>query len=159
MRLPRLLYFGAAVMDIFRALLNGAAIFPFDIRRERLTLLAGCMQRERITIYHSTPTVFRHFIGTLTGEQQFPALRLIDLGGELVTKQDFELYRRHFGRHSLLVNGLGSTELNVSLQYFMNGESRSHGQSCPSAIQSRTRRSYCWVKWGRTRDCIGREKW
>ncbi|MBV9774815.1 MAG: amino acid adenylation domain-containing protein, partial [Gemmatimonadetes bacterium] len=54
--------FDAAVMAIYGALLNGAALFPFDWREEAAAGVAGWMRREGITLYHSTPTVFRHLV-------------------------------------------------------------------------------------------------
>jgi amino acid adenylation domain-containing protein len=57
--------FDASVMDIFGALLNGATLYPIDIRRDGLANLAEKINEERITIYHSTPTVYRYFIETL----------------------------------------------------------------------------------------------
>ena len=109
-----------AVMDIFGALLNGATLYPFDLRAEDLTRLAVWLQQEEISVYHSTPTVYRHFVRTLTGAEQFPALRLVVLGGEAVYKPDVDLYKRLFPEDCLFVNGLGPTESTLALQYFLN---------------------------------------
>ena len=76
--------------------------------------------RHGITIYHSTPTVYRYFVSTLTGEQEFPQIRLIVLGGEEVFRKDIELFKKHFSPECILINGLGPTESTVSLQYFIN---------------------------------------
>ena len=48
-----------------------------------------------ITIYRSVPTAFRHFVRTLTGNEAFPALRLLYLAGEPVYKPDVDAYRRY----------------------------------------------------------------
>ena len=53
--------------DVFTALLTGAALFPFDVREQGLSQLADWLIKEEITIYHSVPTLFRHFVDTLTG--------------------------------------------------------------------------------------------
>ena len=47
-------------------------------------------------MYHSTPTVYRHFVRTLTGAERFPALRLVVMGGEAVYKADVELVQATF---------------------------------------------------------------
>src|SRR5207244_5631787 len=57
--------FDASVMDIYGALLNGATLYPIDVRHDGLANLAEQINDERITIYHSTPTVYRYFIETL----------------------------------------------------------------------------------------------
>ena len=51
--------------DIFGALMNGAALYPYDVNREGLSNLAGWMAEQKITIYHSTPTLYRHLLATL----------------------------------------------------------------------------------------------
>ncbi|MEK6283639.1 MAG: amino acid adenylation domain-containing protein [Acidobacteriota bacterium] len=112
--------FDAAVMDIFGAVLNGATLCPIDLRTEDLNMLSARLNEEEITIYHSTPTVYRYFVNTLRDQETCPSIRLVVLGGEEVQKRDFELYRQHFSPLCLFVNGLGPTESTVSLQYFVN---------------------------------------
>ena len=107
-------------MDIFGALLNGATLYPFDLRAEELMRLRTWLQREGVSVYHSTPTVYRQFMRTLTGAEQFPALRLVVLGGEAVYRADVDLYNQLFPEDCLLVNGLGPTESTLALQYFLD---------------------------------------
>ena len=114
--------FGASVSDIFGALLNGASLFPFNLREEGMTELASWLMREEITIYHSVPTVYRHFIGALTGDETFPKLRLIKLGGESVRKKDLDLYRKHFQPECIFHAGYGATEMNIIRQFFCDHE-------------------------------------
>jgi amino acid adenylation domain-containing protein len=123
--------FDAAVMDIYGALLNGATVYPIDIKREGLAGLGQRLVDEEITVYHSTPTVYRYFIGTLKGRPEFPELRLVVLGGEKVNRTDVELYQRHFADNCILVNGLGPTEATVVLQNFINKQTKISGESLP----------------------------
>ena len=110
----------AAVMDMFGALLNGATLFPFDLREEGFVGLREQLNRHKITIYHSTPTIFRHFIGTLPPHDILETIRLVVLGGEEVTSDDVQAYREHFGPNCVPVNGLGLTESTVTLQNFID---------------------------------------
>ena len=82
--------------------------------------IAAWLRTHEITIYHSTPTVYRYVVSTLGGTAAFPKLRLVVLGGEAVYKRDVELYKQYFSPECLFVNGLGPTESTVSLQYFIN---------------------------------------
>jgi amino acid adenylation domain-containing protein len=111
--------FDAAVMDIFGALLNGATLCPFAIRDEGLAGFYQWLLANQITIYHSTPTVYRYFLDSLTGHEQFPDIRLVVLGGEEVYKRDVDLFKQYFAPNCIFVNGLGPTESTVSLQYFV----------------------------------------
>jgi amino acid adenylation domain-containing protein len=125
--------FDASVMDIYGALLNGATLYPVDIREEGLADLAEYLIAEGITVYHSTPTVYRYFLNALTADEklEFPDLRLVVLGGEKVSRGDVESYQRHFTDNCLFVNGLGPTEATVSLQNFINKQTKISGDSVP----------------------------
>lgn len=107
----------ASVMDIFGALLTGAVLAPFDLRHHEVARLPGWLARQAITVYHSTPTVYRYLVQTLTGPDEFPALRRIVLGGEAVYREDVERGRRHFPPACVLVNALGPTESTLALMY------------------------------------------
>jgi amino acid adenylation domain-containing protein len=111
--------FDAAVMATYGALLNGAALLPFDWREEAAAGVAGWMRREGITLYHSTPTVFRHLVAELPEEERFPDVRVVVLGGEETQRRDVEAFRAHFAPGAVLVNGLGPTESTVTLQSYV----------------------------------------
>lgn len=107
----------AGVMDIFGALLTGAALVPFDLRRQEIAALARWLARQAITVYHSTPTVYRHFLRSLTATEVFPSLRRIVIGGEAVLRDDIERGRRHFPPACVFVNPFGPTESTLALMY------------------------------------------
>ncbi|MBD3182166.1 AMP-binding protein, partial [Candidatus Poribacteria bacterium] len=45
--------FSGSATDIFAALLNGASLFPYNLRTENLTDLSRWLINEKVTIYHS----------------------------------------------------------------------------------------------------------
>jgi amino acid adenylation domain-containing protein len=124
--------FDGAVMDIYGALLNGATLYPYNIRDRGLAGLPAWLDRESVTIYHSTPSVFRYFIGMLNKDQVLLHLRFVVLGGEEVLRNDMELYKNHFAPHCLFVNGLGPSESTLALQYFMNHDVKIERLSVPA---------------------------
>ena len=123
--------FDAAIMDIFGALLNGAELLPFDLRQDGLARFTDWMIEQGITIYHSTPTVYRYLLRSLSGREQFPSLRLVVLGGEAVYKRDVEEYQRRFGPQCVFVNGLGPTESTLGLQFVINKNTRLNRNAVP----------------------------
>lgn len=109
--------FSGTVSSIFSALLNGASVFPLNLPSHSIPHLADWLIQEKITIYHSVPSLFRNLA---LGDHQFPDLRLIRLEGDQAFSQDFELYRKYFSPECILVNGLGATECGLVRQNFLN---------------------------------------
>ncbi len=120
-----------ASADIFTGLLTGATLYPLDVKEEGLAALADWLTANDITVYHSVPTVFRHFAETLNAEESFPKLRLVRLGGEVVDARDVQIYQRHFSRHAVLVNVLGTTETLTFRWCFFDRDSRLTGSAVP----------------------------
>jgi amino acid adenylation domain-containing protein len=116
--------FDAAVMDIFGALLNGATLYPLDIREQQLPALRRRIAEEKLTIYHSTPTVFRYLCDGLSGRADLSTIRLVVLGGEEAQKADVDLFKKYFSKDCIFVNGLGPTESTLALQCFIGHESK-----------------------------------
>lgn len=117
--------------DIFAALLNGAALFPLDLKEDGFTQLGDWLIEERITIYHSVPTVFRQFVEGLTGQSEFPDIRIIRLGGEPVYKRELDFFKKLFSKDCILVNRLGSSETGSLRMYFVNKETQTSGNLVP----------------------------
>jgi amino acid adenylation domain-containing protein len=106
--------------DIFAALFNGATVCPYDLKAEGFADLGQWLIDERITIYHSVPTVFRQFAGSLTGRENFPDIRIVRLGGEPVYRRDINLFKSHFSNDCILVNRLGSSETGSLRMFFLD---------------------------------------
>ena len=123
--------FDGAVMDIFGALLNGATLVPARLLEDGPDGVVRQMADERVTIFHSTPTVFRQLFGDGSDTGEFPHIRLVVLGGEEAIAGDLELFKRRFGPATVLVNGLGPSESTVTLQHFMTSDTVSRRRSLP----------------------------
>lgn len=102
-----------AMQDIFAALLSGAALLPFDIKTmlDRGDLSTFIKEKE-ITIWHSVPTLYRYFIEDFSGEESYPRLRAVILGGEPLREHDVELFRTYFPG-AVMANVYGQTESSV----------------------------------------------
>ncbi|WP_457306989.1 condensation domain-containing protein, partial [Polaromonas sp. P5_E6] len=121
-RVSLLAWFGfdAGIMDIFGALLTGAAIVPLRLRELSFAAAAKIISDQKVTVLHPTPTVFRYVAKALGMDFKFLNVRVVVLGGEEALVGDFELFRRHFVDEALLINGLGPSESTLALQYRMD---------------------------------------
>jgi acyl-coenzyme A synthetase/AMP-(fatty) acid ligase len=116
----------------FEMLLNGGALYPFYVKEEGLLNLADWMKRKEITFYYSFPTAFRHFLGVVAAQDNFPNLRLIRLEGEPVYRNDVVQYQRLFGEDCLLVNSFSSTETGPVCLYFVDKQTEVTGTRLPA---------------------------
>jgi len=114
--------FDAAVMDIFTALLNGATLSVFPLRdADAIANGIEWLRSEKVTVFHSTPSVFREFFATREEDEYMPHVRLVVLGGEPARYTDLKIFKRNFvPGNSRLINGLGPTESTVTLQFVMD---------------------------------------
>jgi amino acid adenylation domain-containing protein len=119
------------VRTMYGALLNGASLYPLDVKQQGLTHLAKWLIQHQITIYRSFSTLFRHFVTNLDRGQQFPSLRLLYLAGEPVYRRDVDLYKRHFSADCIFVNGIGSTECLTYRWYFIDKETQLNNSNVP----------------------------
>jgi amino acid adenylation domain-containing protein len=128
--LLQLYVYSASVRDIYGALLNGAGLFIYDLKKQGIHYLAGWLTTEGITVFYCVPTIFRAFMEALD-DGRLDKIRLVRLGGEPVLPRDIEGYQRHFGPDCVLANALASTEAGTICQYFMNHDSRIVGDTVP----------------------------
>jgi amino acid adenylation domain-containing protein len=124
--------FAGAVRDIYCALLNGAALLSFDVKREGLIGLSDWLQHERITVFFAVATMFRHFCRLLTPEDRFPSVRLIELGSETVHAGEVHLFQRHFSGDCRMVVNLGGSEISPVCQFLVSAGTRIDGSTVPA---------------------------
>jgi amino acid adenylation domain-containing protein len=108
--------FSGCVSTQFSALLNGAALFPFDLRGEGPAALAAWMVTERLTMFHGVPVIFRALGDALS---ELPDIRLVRLEGDRASWSDVALFRRLCRPGSVLVNGLGTSETGIVRRFFV----------------------------------------
>lgn len=106
--------------NIFSALLNGAAIYPFDVGKDNLVNIPSWLVQGEITVYNSVVNLFRRVVGHLSGSEEFPKLRAVYLTGETLYSRDVELYKKYFSPHCILINGVGAAETPNFGRFFMD---------------------------------------
>ena len=108
--------FSGTVSSLFGALLNGAAIAPFDLQAEGLQTMSQWLRRARATVFHAVPSIFRQLSDPAA---RFPDIRLIRLEGDRASALDIAHFRENFQDDCTLVNGLGATECGLVRQFFI----------------------------------------
>ncbi|MEU1964536.1 amino acid adenylation domain-containing protein [Micromonospora sediminicola] len=115
--------FDMAVTDMFSALLNGATSVPVDVRGRGLGHLAAALVDRQVTVYHSTPTLYRQLLDVPAGAAgRLRRIRAVVLGGEETTRQDVLRCRERIGPHCVFVNGYGATEISFAVQNHLAGD-------------------------------------
>ena len=115
---------GAGLTDIFAALLNGAAVCPYDMKSNGFHHMGEWLDEFQVSVLHTVPTVFRRFLETIDPETVFPSVRSIILAGEPVYRRDVELFHRHFSKDCRLVHRLSANETSVMTTYTVDQESQ-----------------------------------
>ena len=103
----------AGFRTVFIALLSGGALCPFDVTGQGLLPLADWLRERRITYTHMVPTLFRSLAGSLRPDDRFPDLRAIRLGGESISRRDFELYRERLADRTALLITYNAAEVST----------------------------------------------
>jgi amino acid adenylation domain-containing protein len=124
--------FDTAMLDMFSALLNGATLYPRNLKIDGLNNLAHWLIKNKITVFHLKPSVYRYFLKTLAENEVFQQIRLLVLGGEEVYRSDVEQYKKYFSSECILVNLMGSTESSTSLMYSINKDTHITDKVVPS---------------------------
>ncbi|MCL2425970.1 MAG: amino acid adenylation domain-containing protein, partial [Oscillospiraceae bacterium] len=113
----------AAIVDIYSALLNGATLYPFDVKSQVcMRDVVKWLKDEEITIWHSVPTLYRYLVNEIKERDEFSALRLIVLGGESVLLNDIKLFQKRFrGSEFAIIYGQTESSIN-SMQFFLTDD-------------------------------------
>jgi amino acid adenylation domain-containing protein len=104
------LSFASSVRTIYGSLLNGAAVFPYNVRKNGFSGMKRWLLDNEITILRAIPTSLRNFMATLSEDDVFPAVRVVAAGGEPILRSDVDNFNRHFGPHCVLSHSFGPTE-------------------------------------------------
>ncbi len=119
--------FDAFLLDTFGALLAGAELLPWGFDTDGATELEAWISNANVTVFHSTPTVFRALwssrssadreqtaLGSRDGADLVQSsLRAVVLGGEPATRADFDVFRAVTASDCTLFNLYGSTECSL----------------------------------------------
>jgi len=96
--------------DVYNALLSGASLNPYNFSIDGANQMGDWLQSRQITVLHTISSLFRRLESVFQKSGNLASLRAVLLGGEEVTRSDFEIYRKFFPGSTAFFTGLGSTE-------------------------------------------------
>ncbi|MDE1453327.1 amino acid adenylation domain-containing protein [Bacillus paralicheniformis] len=106
--------------DIARAFLDGGTlvICPDDVRIEP-ELLCKLMNQQQITLMESTPALIVPFMEYVYRRKyRLPSLKVLILGSDIVSAQDFYTLNERFGKEMRIINSYGVTEATIDSSYY-----------------------------------------
>ena len=121
----------SAVINMFLALLNGAASLAFDVQKQGLASLGSWLASERISICFISGPLFRAFYESFSGHESLPHLRAVRLTSEAIYDEDVNIYKKIVSPQCVLVNGLSSSETGPLTKYLIDHTTKIVGRDVP----------------------------
>jgi amino acid adenylation domain-containing protein len=113
------------------ALLNGASLFPYNLKQHGMLNMFDWLRHHQITMCSFGPKLIRTLDRIVAGPEPLPTLRRITLSGEPVYKTDIEICRKLFSSDCVLLNSLGATEAPAVVQYRIDQQTQLSGDLVP----------------------------
>lgn len=98
-----------ALATTWSTLVNGATLMSFPVEENGVTGLAEWLTKQRVSLFVSASSLFRHFMKSIDTGTRFPDIRLVRLASDPATREDFEKVLAHFPK-SILMHSIGLTE-------------------------------------------------
>jgi amino acid adenylation domain-containing protein len=123
------LSFGASIVDMFGALLNGACLCLFDFKTEASDVLEDWLRREQVTWFHIPVAPFRVFLDLLPATTQFPRVRHLVPAGPIF-RTDLTRCWNHFP-NCALISHMGASETSAIAQMTVTPTTEFRGNVVP----------------------------
>ncbi len=115
--------FAGSNPEIFRSLLAGATLCPFDLRSMGLSLFLDRLQETRITCFQSPVPLFHQIVDLLPDKATLPHLRLLSLGGEKVYSEEIRRFWQKLTTPCTIHHSFSSSESGLlTSEYFQPGD-------------------------------------
>lgn len=123
--------FSAHGMPIFGALLNGATLNIFNLKKDSFTEFGKWLRQEKISVIMMIPSVLRQFVSTLGSGRRFPKLSKLLLAGETLYRSDVEKIKEHLMHDASIYNLYASSEAYLARAYKITQDTVIKGNNVP----------------------------
>ncbi len=111
--------FSASITDTYDALLNGATLCIYDLKRKGVIPLTEWLIGEKISFLHLPSLFLREWLDILTGNEKFSHLRQVTPSGRLY-RQDVEKARLHLAPDTIIIQRLASSETGINTRFIID---------------------------------------
>jgi amino acid adenylation domain-containing protein len=125
------LIFPAASSDMYWALLNGASLHVYDIKKFGTAYLLAWLRQEGITCMRMPVALFRHFLDSLESGIALSGLRFLVLSGDALFKLDVDRARDHLPDDCVIVHRYSMSETGLVCQLKLGREIPVEGTTVP----------------------------
>lgn len=115
--LLRTLTVSGGTLHMLGALLNGACLIPYSLKRDGIGGLVQWLNQRQITLCSFGPKLIRSLAEIAQPGETLATLRSVTLSGEPLYKSDIEVCRKLFPAGCVLINSFGATEAPMSVRY------------------------------------------
>ena len=122
---------GGALSTLALALLNGAALYPYDVQRSGVSELGNWLRREQISVWFMPSPLFRNMAATEKTHDYFSDLRLIRLRSDKVHRSDIELCQKIVPPSCVIATGLATTETGTIRMNLLDHGTKILGNEAP----------------------------
>lgn len=114
--------FDASLRDIFVPFINGGTLcIPSKEVKDDILQFSEWLSKEKITVLHTVPTVFRLIVSVLQDDQKrdrYSNLKYILLAGEKLYNRDIINWRTQYGNATTIINLYGATESTLVKSFY-----------------------------------------
>ncbi|MGM9509403.1 AMP-binding protein [Larkinella sp. GY13] len=111
------LEFSASLACIFPALLTGATLVFYDLKKEGVLSLPVFWQQQKITFSSLSVSTFRLLLKTDTDFRALSGLRILSIGAEPIQSSDITGFQKRFSTHTTLQVAYATTETRTISDY------------------------------------------
>lgn len=113
----------ASLIGIVYALLTGASVHIFDTSKHSLPAFVDWLEFNEITAFRMTGTAFRQVFAGKAQPKKMRKIRLAMIGGEMIHKEDHEIFKAWFPKTALQRVGGGATEVLLIASCYLDHKS------------------------------------
>ena len=122
---------GVATSSLLRPLFTGGSLHLYSGPNNDISGWADWIEAQEITFLWMPTVAFREMLHLRPDGANFPSLRLANVGGQTLYRQDAELFQRRFCRGAIMIVRYGMSEMSGLAHYLIDHDTVLEGETLP----------------------------